>query len=127
RSHAAGAHHPGADQRVDVVVGQHAVKLRPEERARLALHDHGLVGTRRDLWRDRGGLVGGEVVGPTEDAGAGLHARPGGRGVAPESGAAALVLGGAQVLVSSYGNPVLGSLTIVILAVIILRFRTITI
>jgi urea transport system permease protein len=39
---------------------------------------------------------------------------------------AALVLGGAQVLVSSYGNPVLGSLTIVILAVIILRFRTIT-
>lgn len=38
---------------------------------------------------------------------------------------AALVLGGAQVLVSSYGNPVLGSLTIVILAVIILRFRTI--
>jgi len=40
---------------------------------------------------------------------------------------AALVLGGAQVLVSSYGNPVLGSLTIVILAVIILRFRTITI
>jgi branched-chain amino acid transport system permease protein len=41
--------------------------------------------------------------------------------------AAALVLGGAQVVVSSYGNPVLGSLTIVILAVIILRFRTITI
>lgn len=40
---------------------------------------------------------------------------------------AALTLGGAQVLVSSYGNPVLGSLTIVILAVIILRFRTITI
>jgi len=39
----------------------------------------------------------------------------------------ALLLGGAQVLVSSYGNPVLGSLTIVILAVIILRFRTITI
>jgi branched-subunit amino acid ABC-type transport system permease component len=38
----------------------------------------------------------------------------------------ALILGGAQVLVSSYGNPVLGSLTIVILAVIILRFRTIT-
>ena len=28
---------------------------------------------------------------------------------------ASLVLGGAQVLVSSYGNPVLGSLTIVIL------------
>jgi branched-chain amino acid transport system permease protein len=40
---------------------------------------------------------------------------------------AALVLGGAQVLVSSYGNPVLGGLTIVILAVIILRFRTITV
>lgn len=40
---------------------------------------------------------------------------------------AALVLGGAQVLVSAYGNPVLGSLTIVILAVVILRFRTITI
>lgn len=39
----------------------------------------------------------------------------------------ALALGGAQVLVSSYGNPVLGSLTIVILAVVILRFRTITI
>ncbi|RZN34466.1 branched-chain amino acid ABC transporter permease [Bradyrhizobium sp. Leo121] len=38
---------------------------------------------------------------------------------------AALILGGAQVLVSSYGNPVLGSLTIIILAVIILRFRTI--
>lgn len=38
---------------------------------------------------------------------------------------AALTLGGAQVLVSSYGNPVLGSLTIVILAVIILRFRAI--
>jgi len=38
-----------------------------------------------------------------------------------------LILGGAQVLVSAYGNPVLGSLTIVILAVIILRFRTITI
>ena len=40
---------------------------------------------------------------------------------------AALFLGGAQVLVSAYGNPVLGSLTIVILALIILRFRTITI
>jgi branched-subunit amino acid ABC-type transport system permease component len=39
---------------------------------------------------------------------------------------AALILGGAQVLVSSYGNPVLGSLTIVILAVVILRFHTIT-
>lgn len=40
---------------------------------------------------------------------------------------AGLVLGGAQVLVSSYGNAVLGSLTIVILSVIILRFRNITI
>jgi branched-chain amino acid transport system permease protein len=40
---------------------------------------------------------------------------------------AALLLGGAQVVVSAYGNPVLGSLTIVILAVVILRFRTITI
>jgi urea transport system permease protein len=40
---------------------------------------------------------------------------------------AALVLGGAQVLVSAYRNPVLGSLTIAILAVIILRFRSITI
>lgn len=40
---------------------------------------------------------------------------------------AALLLGGAQVLVSAYGNPVLGGLTIVILAVIILRFRTITV
>lgn len=40
---------------------------------------------------------------------------------------AAVLLGGAQVLVSSYGNPVLGSLTIVILSVVILRFRTITI
>jgi len=39
---------------------------------------------------------------------------------------AALILGGAQVLVSSYSNSVLGSLTIVILAVIILRFRRIT-
>ncbi|MDR7482831.1 MAG: branched-chain amino acid ABC transporter permease [Armatimonadota bacterium] len=39
---------------------------------------------------------------------------------------AALTLGGAQVLVSAYGNPVLGSLTIVILAVIILRLRNIT-
>ena len=33
----------------------------------------------------------------------------------------------APVLVSSYRSPVLGSLTIVILAVVILRFRTITI
>lgn len=38
---------------------------------------------------------------------------------------AALTLGGAQVLVSAFGNPVVGSLTIVILAVIILRFRPI--
>ncbi len=37
---------------------------------------------------------------------------------------ATLLLGGAQVLVSSYGNPVLGGLTIVILSVVILRFRT---
>jgi branched-subunit amino acid ABC-type transport system permease component len=37
---------------------------------------------------------------------------------------ATLVLGGAQVLVSSYGNPVLGGLTIVLLSVLILRFRT---
>jgi branched-chain amino acid transport system permease protein len=39
----------------------------------------------------------------------------------------ALLLGGAQVLVSAYGNAVLGSLTIVVLGVIILRFRAITI
>lgn len=37
--------------------------------------------------------------------------------------AACLVLGGAQVLVSSYGNPVLGGLTIVVLAAFILRLR----
>jgi branched-subunit amino acid ABC-type transport system permease component len=36
---------------------------------------------------------------------------------------ACLVLGGAQVLVSSYGNPVLGGLTIVVLAALILRLR----
>ena len=36
---------------------------------------------------------------------------------------ACLVLGGAQVLVSSYGNPVLGGLTIVVLAAFILRLR----
>ena len=36
---------------------------------------------------------------------------------------ACLVLGGAQVLVSTYGNPVLGGLTIVLLAALILRFR----
>jgi branched-chain amino acid transport system permease protein len=40
---------------------------------------------------------------------------------------AALVLGGAQVLVSAHGNPVVGSLTIVVLSVIILRFKAITI
>ena len=37
--------------------------------------------------------------------------------------AACLVLGGAQVLVSSYGNPILGGLTIVVLASFILRLR----
>ncbi len=37
--------------------------------------------------------------------------------------AACLVLGGAQVLVSTYGNPVLGGLTIVVLAALILRLR----
>lgn len=36
---------------------------------------------------------------------------------------ACLVLGGAQVLVSTYGNPVLGGLTIVVLAALVLRFR----
>jgi len=36
---------------------------------------------------------------------------------------ACLVLGGAQVLVSIYGNPVLGGLTIVVLAALVLRFR----
>jgi branched-chain amino acid transport system permease protein len=34
-----------------------------------------------------------------------------------------LVLGGAQVLVSSYLNPVLGGLTIAVLAAVILRIR----
>ncbi|MEO8040336.1 MAG: branched-chain amino acid ABC transporter permease [Betaproteobacteria bacterium] len=38
-------------------------------------------------------------------------------------GVACLVLGGAQVLVSSWGNPILGGLTIVVLAAIVLRFR----
>ena len=38
-------------------------------------------------------------------------------------GVACLVLGGAQVLVSTYGNPVLGGLTIVVLAALILRIR----
>lgn len=41
--------------------------------------------------------------------------------------AATLILGGAQVLVSTFGSPVLGSLAIVLLAVLILRFRPITI
>ncbi len=36
---------------------------------------------------------------------------------------ASLVLGGAQVLVSTYGNPVLGGLTIVVLAAVMLRIR----
>jgi branched-chain amino acid transport system permease protein len=36
---------------------------------------------------------------------------------------ACLVLGGAQVLVSIYGNPILGGLTIVVLAALILRIR----
>jgi branched-chain amino acid transport system permease protein len=38
-------------------------------------------------------------------------------------GIACIVLGGAQVLVSTYGNPILGGLTIVVLAALILRFR----
>lgn len=38
-------------------------------------------------------------------------------------GIACLVLGGAQVLVSTYANPVLGGLTIVVLAALILRLR----
>lgn len=37
--------------------------------------------------------------------------------------AASLVLGGAQVVVSTYGSPVLGALTIVVLAAILLRIR----
>lgn len=36
---------------------------------------------------------------------------------------ACLVLGGAQVLVSSWGNPILGGLTIVVLAAVVLRLR----
>ena len=36
---------------------------------------------------------------------------------------ACVVLGGAQVLVSSYFNPILGGLTIAVLAAIILRVR----
>lgn len=38
-------------------------------------------------------------------------------------GVACLVLGGAQVLVSSWGNPILGGLTIVVLAALVLRVR----
>jgi len=38
-------------------------------------------------------------------------------------GVACLVLGGAQVLVSTYANPVLGGLTIVVLAAVLLRLR----
>jgi branched-chain amino acid transport system permease protein len=36
---------------------------------------------------------------------------------------AAVVLGGAQVLISSYANPVYGSMAIVILAALLLRVR----
>ena len=36
---------------------------------------------------------------------------------------ACVVLGGAQVLVSSWGNPILGGLTIVVLAAVVLRLR----
>lgn len=36
---------------------------------------------------------------------------------------ACVVLGGAQVVISTFGNPVLGSLTIVVLAAILLRLR----
>jgi urea transport system permease protein len=38
-------------------------------------------------------------------------------------GIATVVLGGAQVLISSYWSPILGSLTIVVLAAVILRIR----
>jgi branched-chain amino acid transport system permease protein len=38
-------------------------------------------------------------------------------------GVACLVLGGAQVMVSSWGNPILGGLTIVVLAALVLRLR----
>lgn len=38
-------------------------------------------------------------------------------------GVACLVLGGAKVLVSSWGNPILGELTIVVLAALVLRLR----
>jgi branched-chain amino acid transport system permease protein len=36
---------------------------------------------------------------------------------------ACLVLGGAQVLVSTYANPVLGGMTIAVLAALMLRLR----
>jgi len=36
---------------------------------------------------------------------------------------ASIVLGGAQVLVSTFVNPVLGGLTIAVLAALLLRFR----
>lgn len=38
-------------------------------------------------------------------------------------GIASLLLGGAQVVVSTYGNPVLGALSIVVLAAVLLRIR----
>lgn len=37
--------------------------------------------------------------------------------------AACLVLGGAQVVISTYGNPVLGAMSIVVLAAVVLRVR----
>jgi branched-chain amino acid transport system permease protein len=36
---------------------------------------------------------------------------------------ASLILGGAQVVVSTYLNPIIGGLTIVVLAAVILRIR----
>jgi urea transport system permease protein len=41
----------------------------------------------------------------------------------PVLGLATLVMGGAEVLVSTYVNPILGGLTIVVLAVVVLRLR----
>jgi len=38
-------------------------------------------------------------------------------------GVACLLLGGAQVLVSVFGSPVLGALTIVVLGALVLRIR----
>ena len=38
-------------------------------------------------------------------------------------GIASLLLGGAQVVISTYGNPVLGALSIVVLAAVLLRIR----